>query len=137
MTDLVLLIEDSPEDVEAVRRTVERSYPTTVLETITDGDRALDRLLDPGAGIPDVVLLDLNLPGADGRSVLARIRARPELTGLVVLVLTSSTDPRDVEECYRAGANGYLFKAVDYAMFRAVLRGALDYWLDQDPGVSA
>lgn len=137
MADLVLLIEDSAQDIEAVQRTISRSYPTATLETITDGGRVVDRLLSPEAARPDVVLLDLNLPGTDGHTVLTHIRARPELTDLVVVVLTSSTDPRDVEDCYRAGANGFLFKPVDYAMFRAVLCGAFDYWLHRDPGVTA
>ncbi|MBW0116732.1 response regulator [Pseudonocardia abyssalis] len=137
MTDLVLMIEDSAEDVEAVQRTMARSYPTTELEAIADGRRALDRLLDDTVGRPDVVLLDLNLPGVDGRSVLSEIRGRPELADLVVVVLTSSTDPRDVEQCYRAGANGYVFKPVDYAMFCAALCGALDYWLPHGGAVTA
>jgi CheY-like chemotaxis protein len=126
---LVLLVEDSPQDVEAVRRTLARSHPGVRLEAVGDGTTALERLADASAELPDLVLLDLNVPGLDGHGVLSTVRRRAPLDGLPVIVLTSSTHPRDVEACYRAGANTYVVKPVDLPSFQAVLRGVFAYWL--------
>ncbi|GAA4784943.1 response regulator [Actinomycetospora chlora] len=126
---LVLLVEDSPQDVEAVGRTLARSFPRARLEAVGDGTAALQRLADTGAELPDLVLLDLNVPGLDGHGVLSTVRRRAPLDGLPVVVLTSSTHPRDVEACYRAGANTYVVKPVDLPAFQAVLRGVFAYWL--------
>ena len=129
MGPLVLLVEDSPEDIEAVRRTLATSSPGAVLDHLTDGDRALDRLLDPGGRRPDLVLLDLNIPGQHGLAVLRTVRTRAGLADVPVVVLTSSTNSDDLADCYGAGATSYLFKPVDLALFQVVLRGAFDHWL--------
>lgn len=126
---LVLLVEDSPQDIEAVRRTLARAHPDVRLECLDDGTAALERLAGGDAERPDLVLLDLNVPGLDGHGVLTTLRRRASPDMLPVVVLTSSTHPRDIESCYRAGANSYVFKPVDLAMFQVVLRGIFDYWL--------
>ncbi len=136
MGALVLLVEDSPEDVEAVRRTLTRSRPDAQLEVVDDGSEVIGRLVDTLGARPDLVLLDLNIPGLDGLGVLRALRHRPGLVSLPVVVLTSSTNPRDVAACYRAGANSYLFKPVDLALFQVVLRGTFDYWLGTVPAGS-
>jgi CheY-like chemotaxis protein len=130
--DLVLLVEDSAEDVEAIRRALGRSHPLLRVEHVADGSRVLDRLLATDLPRPGLVLLDLNLAGTRGRSVLSGIRGRAELADLPVVVLTTSTSPRDVEQCYAAGANSYLFKPVSFELFQNVLNGAVEYWLRQD-----
>lgn len=133
----VLLVEDSPEDVEAVRRTLARSHPAAVLECLGDGDRALARLLDPADTVPDLVLLDLNIPGLNGRAVLSTLRGNAGFSDVPVVVLTSSTNTGDIDACYRAGATSYLFKPVDLALFQVVLRGAFEQWLGRwDEGQS-
>jgi CheY-like chemotaxis protein len=129
MGALVLVVEDSPQDVEAVRRTLARVHPDARLEWVEDGTAALDRLADEEGERPDLVLLDLNIPGLDGHGVLTTLRRRSRLEELPVVVLTSSTHPQDVAACYRAGANSYVFKPVDLAMFQVVLRGIFACWL--------
>jgi CheY-like chemotaxis protein len=129
MGALVLVVEDSPQDVEAVRRTLTRAYPEARLECVEDGTAALERLADEEGERPDLVLLDLNVPGLDGHGVLTTVRRRSQLDELPVVVLTSSTHPRDIEACYRAGADSYVFKPVDLAMFQVVLRGIFASWL--------
>lgn len=136
MGPLVLLVEDSPEDIEAVRRTLATSSPDAVLESLADGDRALERLLDPDRRRPDLVLIDLNIPGQHGLSVLRAVRTRAVLADVPLVVLTSSTNPGDIQDCYGAGATSYLFKPVDLALFQVVLRGAFDHWLAQAGGGS-
>ncbi|MFC0006537.1 response regulator [Micromonospora siamensis] len=127
-SDLMLVVEDSDEDVEAITRAVGRSHPEVVLEVLRSGAEVLPRLTDPRAPRPGLVLLDLNLPGDDGHRVLADIRRRPEFAELRVVVFTSSTAPDEVAACYAAGADSYLYKPVSFALFQSVLRGALDYW---------
>ncbi len=77
------------------------------------------------------------MPGPSGYSVLKAIRARPELAELVVVVFTSSTAPAEVDACYAAGADSYIYKPLNFHLFRTVLKGALDYWLESKGGESS
>src|SRR4029077_11458792 len=99
-----------------------------------DGDEALDYLLRRGkhadAPRPGVVLLDLNLPGTDGREVLNEIKSHPDLKQIPVIVLTTSSDDRDVSACYRAGANSYVQKPVDLDGFMRAIERLNDYWFE-------
>ncbi|MFB8005044.1 response regulator [Nocardia sp. NPDC056000] len=124
----VLLVEDSDEDREAIERALHASHPHLRLEFVTDGGSALTRLRDQTQPRPRLVFLDLNMPGISGLSVLQQIRADADLTGLTVVVFTSSTTAEDIDRCYAAGADSYIYKPVDFALFRTVLQGAMDYW---------
>lgn len=124
----VLLVEDSDEDREAIERALHASHPHLRLEFVTDGGSALTRLRDHTQPRPRLVFLDLNMPGISGLSVLQQIRADADLTGLTVVVFTSSTTAEDIDRCYAAGADSYIYKPVDFALFRTVLQGAMDYW---------
>ncbi|MEM0983609.1 MAG: response regulator [Planctomycetota bacterium] len=76
----------------------------------------------------DVVLLDINLPGMSGHEVLSRIRANPELAALPVVMLSSSSDPRDLSEAFEKHANGYVVKPIDFAEFNETIGGVDRYW---------
>ena len=84
---------------------------------------------DPSALLPVLVLLDLNLPRLDGRELLAAIRTDPACPLVPLVVLTTSSNPRDVTTCYRAGASGYLVKLVDLPKFATMIRQCVEYWL--------
>ena len=101
------------------------------------GDEALDflhrrgRFADPAESPrPAIILLDLNLPGTDGRDVLHEIKRVDELARIPVVVLTTSADHRDVSACYAAGANSYVQKPVDLDAFMDAMRRLLEYWFD-------
>jgi DNA-binding response OmpR family regulator len=127
---LVLLIEDADADFEAVDRALRRTRPDLTLCRCYGGAEAKDWLTARQEdGTPALVLLDLNLPEGDGREFLAWVRAQSRFVAVPVVVLTTSTDPRDVSQCYEAGANGYLFKPVDFAQLEASVRGTVDYWV--------
>src|SRR5207253_2622403 len=79
---------------------------------------------------PGVVLLDLNLPGTDGREVLREVKNDPGLKNIPVIVLTTSNDERDVEACYRAGANSYIQKPVNIEGFFKAIQRLTDYWFE-------
>ena len=130
----LVVIEDSPEDFEATRRSLVRGGLANPIVHLADGDAALHYFFAGGrcaAGTaPALILLDLNLPGTDGRQVLARVKSDPGLREVPVVVLTTSRDERDVAECYRAGANSYIQKPVDLAAFQRAIRTLREYWFD-------
>ena len=132
----VLLVEDSPEDFETTRRAFRRAGLRNPMLHCATGDDALDFLYRRGrytaatAPRPGIILLDLNLPGTDGRAVLAEIKAAAGLSEIPVVVLTTSADRRDVEACYQAGANSYVQKPVNLDAFMEAIQRLHDYWFD-------
>jgi CheY-like chemotaxis protein len=133
----ILLVEDSPEDFEATQRALRKSGLKNPLYRCADGDEALDYLFrrgaygDPAASpCPGIILLDLNLPGTDGREVLSEIKRDDNLKKIPVVVLTTSADERDIDACYKAGANSYIQKPVDMDGFLKAIERLHGYWLE-------
>jgi two-component system response regulator len=133
-TQPILLVEDSPEDFETTQRAFRRSGLNNPIIRCSDGDEALDFLFRRGvhtdAPRPGVILLDLNLPGTDGREVLSEIKASDDLKQIPVIVLTTSADERDVQACYQAGASSYIQKPVDVEGFMRAIERLNDYWFE-------
>jgi CheY-like chemotaxis protein len=134
---LVLVVEDSNEDYEALRRSFRQSSIKTHLHRCETGRHALEYLeqcllSEQGypTDIPSLILLDLNLPGIDGRRVLQTIKENPRLQYLPVVVLTTSSYSKDIEECYRLGVNGYVVKAMDVQRFKESMHVLIQYWLN-------
>ena len=133
----ILLVEDSPEDYEATLRAFRRSGLKNPVVRCEDGEEALDYLYRRGAWTdpdrsprPGVVLLDLNLPGTDGRQVLSEIKQTERLKDIPVVVLTTSSDERDIKACYQAGANSYIQKPVDIDGFVKAIERLNGYWFE-------
>ena len=133
----ILLVEDSPEDYEATVRALGKSRLRNPILHCKDGDDALDFLYqrgayaDPGAAPrPGVILLDLNLPGTDGRDVLAVIKRDEHLKAIPVIVLTTSSDERDIATCYQEGANSYVTKPVDIDGFLHAIQMLQGFWFE-------
>lgn len=134
----ILVVEDSDEDYEILRRCVRQSASVVQLERCATGKQALeylDRCLATDANgrsksLPCLILLDLNLPGIDGRSVLRGIKQNPLLKHIPTIALTTSDNPKDVEDCYQLGINSYLLKAMEYQQFKETVQLLLHYWLD-------
>ncbi|MCD9027948.1 response regulator [Luteimonas sp. BDR2-5] len=132
----ILLIEDNPDDAELTRIAFAEAGIDGQLVVVGDGADALDYLFARGrhaqrdaADLPSIVLLDLNLPKLDGREVLQALRANPATRGLPVVVLTTSTEPFDVEASYALGVNSYIRKPVDFGKFVEVVKQIGLYWL--------
>ncbi|PZD71207.1 Response regulator rcp1 [Acaryochloris thomasi RCC1774] len=129
----LLVVEDSNEDFEAFRRIV-NEVGTMDLSIVRchDGDDALEHLQQrqavPQPPLPDVIVLDLNLPGTDGREVIAEVKQNDKLKTIPIVVLTTSSNPKDVEACYRFGANSYMLKSMDIRLFKASIQQFLDFW---------
>ena len=135
-TPVILLIEDSDEDYTAFERALHGTAVTVSLHRCTRGDAALEYLYRQGrfaapehAPRPVLVLLDLNLPGTDGRDLLAAIKTDTHLQSIPIVIVTTSHNPHDVEWCYQHGANAYQVKALDYTQFRNDMRLLVEYWL--------
>jgi len=130
---VLLLVEDSPGDVELTREALDEARVSNELHVVADGEQAMQYLKREGrfadAVRPDLVLLDLNLPRMDGRQVLAEIKADPELRRIPVVVLTTSRAEKDVLAAYELHANAYIVKPVDLDQFLAVVRSVEGFWL--------
>jgi len=133
----ILLVEDSPEDYEVTVRAFRKANLVNPVFRCQDGEEALDYLYQRGryadperAPRPGLILLDLNLPGTDGREVLAQVKSDAQLRTIPVIVLTTSADERDIEGCYRAGANSYIQKPVSLEAFLRSVQLLKSYWLE-------
>ncbi|MFC6010425.1 response regulator [Nocardia lasii] len=122
----ILLVEDDPGDELMTREAFEDNKIGNTLHVVRDGQEALDFLYRNGehteAPRPDLILLDLNLPKYDGRQVLERIKADPELSLIPVVVLTTSAAEEDILRSYKLHANAYVTKPVDLDQFIAAIR---------------
>ena len=133
---LVLLVEDNQDDIALVRRALAKTKIVNPLQVVHSGEEALEYLVGTGRytnreeyPLPELVLLDLKLPGLDGFQVLRWIRQQPGLTALRVVVLTSSNDLQDPTLAYEAGANSFLIKPVDFDEFVNITNAIQGYWL--------
>ena len=128
----ILLIEDNPADVELTRQCFLESQIPNEVHAALNADTAFAFLRRTGqfanAPRPDLVLLDLNLPGIDGREILAGIKSDPDLQMIPVVVLTTSDADTDIREAYRLQANSYLRKPVDLDEFIELADAVCRYW---------
>jgi len=136
MSKNILLVEDNPDDEELALLAFEKSNIANEVVVVRDGEQALDYLfcMGPYAGrdaksMPAVMLLDLKLPKIDGLDVLKRVRENERTKRMPIVVLTSSSEERDVVESYNLGANSYIRKPVDFVQFLEAAKQLGLYWL--------
>jgi CheY-like chemotaxis protein len=130
----ILVIEDSNEDFEALNRAFRQSSIKIALHRCKTGKQALEYLeqciLARPICLPAFTLLDLNLPGIGGREIIQAIRSDPRLQSIPVIILTTSSYTKDIQECYRLGANSYVIKAMDVQRFSESMLNLSEYWLN-------
>jgi CheY-like chemotaxis protein len=129
----LLVIEDRDEDFEVLKESLHASGVDNGLTRCATG-REVSRYLSAvesmaPAEYPAIVLLDLNIPGGDGRNILRELRSHPKLKTVPIVVLTTSSQPADIETCYSAGASGYMVKPVDLDLFESMVQKMAAYWL--------
>ncbi len=133
----VLIVEDNEDDYEATRRSFVKNHFINPLSWSRSTEDALHRLLrscdTAHAGSqaevrPELILLDLNMPGMDGRRFLEIIKADERLKSIPVVVLTTSSDNSDIERCYQLGASTYIQKPVSFEGLTQAVRTMKDYW---------
>jgi CheY-like chemotaxis protein len=130
----VFLVEDNPGDVRLVQEVFKETKIKNVLHVAQDGEEAMQMLNSDGENtlpqIPDLILLDLNLPKKDGRDVLIEIKNNERLKCIPVVVLTSSTREEDLLESYKNNANCYIPKPVEFDQLIRVIQNVGNFWLD-------
>ena len=126
----ILLVEDNPMDLDLTLRAFARRRLANSIEVARDGQEALDWIprWEAGEPLPLVVLLDLKLPRVSGLEVLRQFRVHPVSQDLPVVVLTSSSEDRDIETAYRHHANSYIVKPVNFEKFMEVAAQIELYW---------
>lgn len=125
----ILLVEDNPGDVILIREAFKEGRVPSRMTVVGDGEEAIRHLKHESANLPDLILLDLNLPKKDGREVLRIVKCYPELRRIPILVLTTSSDQRDVLEAYRLHANSYLTKPTDLEEYFTLVRAIETFWM--------
>lgn len=133
----LLVVEDSDEDFFTFLRIVQELEFQHPVYRACDGEDALDYLYQRGAyhdpqnaPRPGVIVMDLNLPGTDGREVIEQIKQDQNLKSIPVVVLTTSDNPRDVSSCYHFGINSYMLKPMGMNALRQTIQNFLHYWFD-------
>jgi chemotaxis family two-component system response regulator Rcp1 len=129
----ILLIEDNPADARLVRECLCEEIPSAELWLAKDGEEGL-RILAEGAqskrSLPDIVLLDLNMPRIDGHEVLREIKKNPELRSIPVIVLTSSGYEADVRRAYEMQASSYVVKPGNLDDLEAAIGSIVHFWFE-------
>ncbi|MBD2532413.1 response regulator [Nostoc flagelliforme FACHB-838] len=136
-TPLLLVVEDSNEDFEALQRFLGRSAIAIAIHRCVNGEQALAFLYRTDSYVkreslprPGLIVLDLNLPGTDGREVLRRIKQDDKLKMIPVVVFTTSNNPKDIEVCYRYGVNSYIVKPINFAQLKRNIQMLVEYWFE-------
>lgn len=131
----ILVVEDNDDDFEATSRALSGTANTIL--RCRDGLEAWQYLKGDGTQpalngdqLPGLILLDLNMPGLDGRMFLQRLKSDEVLRPIPVVIMTTSNDSLDVQRCYDAGANTYVCKPIRWKEFNAVVARIRDYWLE-------
>lgn len=130
----ILLVEDDPNDVELIQLALDSYNFVNKIDVVSDGEQAIHYLFGrdgqpPTQSLPRLVLLDLKLPKIDGIQILEMIRRSPLTRNLVVVVMTSSAESRDLKACYDLGVNSYIVKPLDFQQFVEMARQVGFYWM--------
>ena len=137
----VLLVEDDEDDVYIVRRTLDGSPMEMVLEVKKNGREAVDYLeeiCNSGGRLPDIVLLDLNMPIMDGHAVISHLKSHESLDTLPIVVLTTSSDQDTIQRAYGAGANAVVTKEDTLESMSEIVNTIVEFWFhtaQRPPGI--
>lgn len=125
----LLVVEDNPQDEFFILRALDALG--ILREVARDGEEALLRLLSPQreGPLPCAVFLDIMLPRVNGWEVLRQLRENSRTRYLPVVMFSSSAEPRDLESCYRLGANGYVHKGIDTGEFQKRVQAMAEFWV--------
>jgi len=140
--EIILLVEDDPDEVFLIQRAFQKADMKNPLQVLRDGEEAIDFLSRFGeladesllSPIPALMLLDLKMPRKTGFEVLEWLRQQPNLKRLIVIVLTSSNQPVDINHAYDLRANSYLVKPARPEALASLLHRVEDYWLSLNQG---
>ena len=124
----ILIVEDSDIDYEVTKRLLRSINAELTVARCSDGDQVLAAVRQQLPRGPRLILLDLNMPMMDGHEVLAVLKGDANLKMIPVVILSTSSNDRDITRCYAAGANSYMIKPVDLPRFTYILTQLCNYW---------
>lgn len=125
----IFLIEDNSADAGLTCELLREAQPGVSVTVAENGERGLTMLRDEERQVrPDLILLDLNLPGKEGLEVLKDLKSDPSLATIPVIILTTSSSPLDVQRAYQSHANAYIKKPVLLAEYERVIEAVRDFW---------
>lgn len=124
----IMLIEDNPDDGEVIIRGFRECDPDKTIAWYKTSKEALESLEKGDNNNPQLIILDLNLPGMDGRDLLAHIKESDTLKEIPVVILTTSIDRNDIKHCYTHGANSYIQKPVNFYQMKDFCKNISQYW---------
>ena len=129
-TPEILLVEDDPVDVRLFSRALSKAKPDVRLDVLGDGQTVIDQLLEDSAAVlPKLIVLDIKLPKVFGLDVLARLKADERTRPVPVIMMSSSTQERDIKRAYELGANGYISKPGTFGELSELMQHVVGYWL--------
>jgi two-component system, chemotaxis family, response regulator Rcp1 len=132
-TPEILMVDDNPADIDLTSEVLAQSKGHFHVNAVNDGVEAISYLQHQGkynkAPVPDLIVLDLNLPRKDGCEVLSSIKADPALAKIPVVIFTTSQSSSDITRSYKLGANCYLKKPGNLPEFIAVVQSMAEFWL--------
>jgi len=126
----ILVVDDSEDDFYATERALAKANLYNPIAHAASGESALEWLESKATAKPGLILLDLNMPGIDGRKTLEIIKRNSSLKTIPVVILTTSDDERDVEACYALGANTYIQKPVNFDGLIEAMKRLKGYWFE-------
>lgn len=126
----IILIEDNRDDYEALIRGFKACNCAYSVEWFNDSSRALQYLMDGSTVLPALIVLDLNLPGMDGRTLLKLLKSHSKMSHIPIIVVSTSADQKDIEYCYSHGANSYIQKPVNFSKMKEICQSINNYWFD-------
>jgi CheY-like chemotaxis protein len=131
----IFIVDDDPAQIRLCEEALRESYAKVTIESATTGEAALEHLLEgenSRAGLPDIIILDLDLPKMSGAEVLHRIRTTDSLQMVPVVILSGNSEQPMIDGCYRLGANAYLLKPDSYTELLDLVQNVAEFWtLDQ------
>lgn len=127
-TQPILLVEDDQVDIMTVKRGFKEVGVLNDLVIKNDGEQALAYLNKPVQGLPCVILLDINMPKMNGHEFLGQLKSHSVFKFIPVIMLTSSKEQQDVDNCFEQGISGYILKPVDYPQFLSSIQVLNSYW---------
>ena len=121
----ILLIEDDRIEVLKLKRSISEEFSDCILTLANNGNEAFSKL---ESNIPDLILLDLNMPDTNGIEFLTQMKSNEDLKHIPVIILTTSNNDKDISECYKLRIAGYVLKPLKYEDYEAKIKAIFRYW---------
>lgn len=125
----IFIVEDNPEDYQVIERSLKKAEVNNAIRHFESGEEIMQFISQPRALMPSLILLDLNLPGPDGREILRALKSDPTLKKIPVIIFSSSAHEKDISDCYQIGANCYIEKPISYKEYLEIIIRLRDFWL--------